>query len=91
MGQNELTKAIRELKELKAYREQLDAEITAIEEQIKAEMDAQGVEEMRVDIFKVMWKKIVSNRFDTTAFRKAHEDIYSLFTKATESRRLQIV
>jgi predicted phage-related endonuclease len=91
MGQNELTKAIRELKELKAYREQLDAEITAIEEQIKAEMDAQGVEEMRVDIFKVMWKKIVSNRFDTTAFRKAHEDIYGLFTKATESRRLQIV
>jgi predicted phage-related endonuclease len=91
MRQTELTKAIHELKELKTYREQLDAEIEAIEGQIKAEMDAQGVEELKVDIFKVMWKKIVSNRFDTTAFKKAHEDIYNLFTKATETRRFQIV
>jgi predicted phage-related endonuclease len=61
-------------------KEELDAEIEAAQDAIKAEMTARDAEEMIVDVFK----------FDTTAFKKAHEDIYKLFTKATESRRFSI-
>jgi predicted phage-related endonuclease len=90
MGQTELTQVIRELKELKAYREELDSEIEAKEAMVKAEMDAQGVEELRVDIFKVIWKTITSHRFDSKAFAATHKDLYEQYTKPSTSRRFQI-
>lgn len=90
MSTNELTSKVRELKELKAMAEELSAEISAIEDTIKAEMTAKGIEEMTVDVFKIRWTKVSSNRFDTTAFKKTHADLYSQYIKATETRRFTI-
>jgi predicted phage-related endonuclease len=90
MGQNELTQVIRQLKELKAYREELDAEIEAKEATVKAEMDAQGVEELHVDIFKVIWKTITSHRFDGRAFQASHKDLYEQYVKPSTSRRFSV-
>lgn len=90
MSTNELTSKVRELKELKAMAEELAAEITAIEDTIKAEMTARETEEITVDVFKIRWTKVISNRFDTTAFKKTHADLYSQYTKATETRRFTI-
>lgn len=81
---------IRELKELKAMAEELAAEITAIEDTIKAEMMARNVEEMTVDVFKVRYKTVISNRFDSKAFKATHADLYSQYTKPTESRRFTV-
>ena len=90
MANNELTSKVRELKELKAMAEELAAEITAIEEEIKAEMTARNTEEMQIDVFKVRWTKVMSSRFDTTAFKKANTELYNLFTKQVETRRFSI-
>lgn len=90
MSTHELTSKVRELKELKAMAEELAAEITSIEDEIKAEMTARNTEEMTVDVFKVRWTKVTSNRFDTTAFKKTHGDLYEQYTKTTESRRFSI-
>ena len=70
--------------------EELAAEITSIEDAIKAEMTARDTEEMTVDVFKIRWTKVTSNRFDTTAFKKTHADLYAQYTKQTESRRFSI-
>jgi predicted phage-related endonuclease len=86
----ELTTTVRNLKELMNMKEELEAEIAAAQDTIKAEMAAREVDEMIVDLFKVRWTKVISNRFDTTGFKKAHEDVYNLFTKATETRRFSI-
>ena len=72
MSKTEMTSKVRELKELKAMADELAAEITAIEDTIKADMTAQGVEEMTVDVYKVRYKTVKSSRFDTTAFKKAN-------------------
>jgi predicted phage-related endonuclease len=40
--------------------------------------------------FKVKWTKFITNRFDTTAFKTAHKDIYDMFTKPQESRRFSV-
>lgn len=53
MSTNEMTSKIRELKELKAMAEELAAEITAIEDTIKAEMTARNTDEMTVDVYKI--------------------------------------
>lgn len=91
MGQQELLKVIRELKSLKQMQEELEAEIAAAENVIKAEMIARNIDELKVDIFKICWSKIVSKRFDTSAFRKVHEDLYNIFTRTSETRRFSIV
>lgn len=90
MGQNELLTIIREWKSLKQMMEELETEITAAEDTIKNEMSARNLESLVVGIFKISWTKVMRNRFDTTAFRKSHEDIYQLFTKPTETRRFSI-
>lgn len=90
MSINELTKKVRELKELKAMADELAAEITAIEDDLKAEMTAQGVEEMQVDVFKLRYKTVISNRFDSKAFKATHEELYNQYTKPTTSKRFTV-
>lgn len=53
MNKNELISKVRELKELKQMADELAAEITSIEDELKAEMIAQNAEEMAVDVFKL--------------------------------------
>lgn len=86
----ELTQKVRNLKELKAYLAELEADITTAEDEIKAEMTAREVDELKVDVFTVRWTKVISNRFDTGTFKKAYADLAEQFTKATESRRFSI-
>jgi predicted phage-related endonuclease len=90
MTATELTGTVRNLKGLMNMREELEAEIAAAQDAIKAEMTARDTDEMAVDVFRVRWTKVISNRFDVTAFRKAHEDIYGMFTKTAETRRFSI-
>ncbi|MCH5204296.1 MAG: hypothetical protein J1F03_06080 [Oscillospiraceae bacterium] len=90
MSINELTKKVRELKELKAMADELAGEITAIEDDLKAEMIAQGVEEMQIDIFKLRYKTVVSSRFDSKAFKATHEELYKQYSKLIESRRFTV-
>jgi predicted phage-related endonuclease len=90
MGQNELLATVRNLKDLMNMKAELEAEIEAAQDTIKSEMAAREVDELTVDVFKVRWTEVISNRFDTTAFKKAHEDICNIFTKASETRRFSI-
>lgn len=90
MSKTEMLSKVRELKELKAMADELAAEITAIEDIIKAEMQTLGVEEMQVDVFKVRYKTVISSRFDSKAFKATHAELYSQYTKQTESRRFTV-
>jgi predicted phage-related endonuclease len=87
MGQQELISTVRDLKGLMNMKEELEAEIAAAQDQIKAEMTARDVDTMTVDVFKVTWKAVTSTRFDSTAFKAAHRDVYDLFAKTTTTRR----
>lgn len=90
MDKKELISKVRELKELKQMADELAAEITSIEDELKAEMLAQNTEEMTVDVFKLRYKTVVSSRFDSKAFKATHEELYKQYSKQTESRRFTI-
>ena len=90
MSTNEMTAKARALKRMKAKAEELAEQMSALEAEIKAEMEAQGVEEITAGTIKIRWTKIISNRLDTAALKKAVPDIAALFTKPTESRRFTI-
>ncbi len=85
MSNPNLEPRIKELLELKRMREELDAEISAIEDEIKKAM---GNEETLVaGAFKVDWKTVVSSRIDTTALKKVLPEIAERFMKQTTTRR----
>ena len=90
MTTNEITARVRELKELQALIEEATAEAEAIKDKLKVHMTAQGAEEMTVDIFKIRYTTVKSSRFDTSAFKKTHADLYSQYTKQTETRRFSV-
>lgn len=90
MSSIEISEKIRALKEWEEVIAEAQAEAEAIKDSIKAEMSARQVEELEADTFIVRWTSVLSNRFDTTAFKKEHNDLYKQFTKQTISRRFSI-
>ena len=90
MNRTELENKVVELKELKAMAEELQAEISTIEDSIKAEMTAQNVNELQVGIFKIRWTPVTSNRFDSKSFQAKYEDLYKQFLKVVETKRFSI-
>jgi len=90
MSNQDLTAAVRELKELKNMAVELDAEITSLEDRIKSEMTARNTEEMTVDVFKVRWTTVTSQRFDSTAFKVTYGELYSQYSKPTTTRRFSV-
>lgn len=90
MSQNELIRKIEELKTLEQLIKEAEEEAEALKDAIKAEMLEQNSEEMIVGTHIVRWTTTLSNRFDSTAFKKALPDIYKAYTKQTTSRRFTI-
>lgn len=90
MSTNEITTKIRRMKRLQAKAEDLNAEITAIQDELKALMMEQGTEEMKAGEFKIRYTVITSNRFDTANFKKLYSDLYNQFIKQTTSRRFSV-
>ena len=87
MSNMEIQSKINDLRELRRMAEELEAEITAIQDSIKAHMTASGVEELAGADYKVSWKAVTSSRLDTTALRKALPDVAERFTKTSTTRR----
>ncbi len=90
MDNKELIKKIETLNEWEAILEEAKAEVEAIRDEIKADMAEKEVEEMDLGQYIVRWTPILSNRFDTTAFKKAYGDLYKAYTKQVASRRFTI-
>ena len=90
MSANEMTTKIEALRDLEELIEEAKVEAETLRDEIKAEMMARGTEELSVGQFIVRWTSILSNRFDTTGFKKAYSDLYKQYTKQTASRRFTI-
>ena len=90
MSTIELTTKIEALKEWETIIAEAQAEVEAIRDSIKAEMTERNTEEMEVGSYIVRWTSVLSNRFDTTSFKKSHNDLYKEFTKQTASKRFTI-
>ena len=79
---------IHELMELKRMKEDLEAEIAAAEDAIKAVM---GDEELLLaGSYKVSWKTFTSSRLDSTALKKALPEVAAAYTKTTTVRRFSV-
>lgn len=87
MSKKELSTKVHQLRKLNAKAEELAAEIEKIKSEIKAEIEAQGVDEVSGSDWHISWKPVTSTRFDSAAFKKTHGDLYGQYCKETTSRR----
>ena len=70
--------------------EELKAEADKVRNTIKAEMEARDVEELIAGQYIIRWTPVLSQRFDSTAFKKVMPEIYKAYTKQISSRRFTI-
>lgn len=90
MSTIEITKKIEELKALEELIEEAKAEAEALTDSIKQEMLVRDVEEMEVGQYIVRWTSVLSNRFDSTSFKKVMPEVYKAYTKQVASKRFSI-
>ena len=90
MSKIELLAKIELLNKYEAMMEELKAEADTIRNTIKADMEAREVEELIAGQYIVRYTAVLSNRFDSTAFKKVMPEIYKAYTKQVSSRRFSI-
>ena len=90
MSKNELVGKIEKLQEWEQLIEEAKAEAESPRDEIKQEMLNRDTEELEAGAYIIRWTSVLSNRFDTTGFKKAYGELYKAFTKQTASRRFSI-
>ena len=90
MSTIEIATKIENLKELESLIEEAKAEAENLRDEIKSEMLARNTEELAAGQYIVRWTSVLSQRFDSTAFKKVMPDVYKAYTKQVSSRRFTI-
>jgi len=81
---------ITKMQEWEALAEEAKAEAEALRDEIKAELSNRNAEEVTTGKYIVRWTSVLSQRFDSTAFKKAMPEVYKAFTKQISSRRFSV-
>lgn len=77
-----------EMAQYKAIIKQAEAEYAKYEAEIKARMTESGESEILGNEHKATYKEVVSNRFDSKAFKAdGYEDLYKAYQKPSASMR----
>ena len=90
MSTHELTAQIESLRALEELIEEAKMEAEVLKDTIKQEMLNRDVETLEAGQYIVHWTAVLSQRFDSTAFKKVMPDVYKAYTKQVASRRFSI-
>ena len=90
MSTNEITAKIEALKAIEDLIEEAKAEAETLRDDLKQEMLMRDTEELTAGQYIVRWTSVLSQRFDTTAFKKVMPEVYKAYTKQVSSRRFSI-
>lgn len=90
MSINDLDSKVAELRDLRNFEAEIRKEITAIEDDLKAEMLSNNTDTLAGTDCLITWKTFVSSRFDSAAFKLTHSDLFRQYSKTVTSRRFVI-
>lgn len=90
MSTVDIVSKIEQMEELEKLIEEAKAEVEALRDEIKEEMMKQGKEELEAGKYIVRWTSVLSNRFDTTSFKKVMPEVYKAYTKQVSSKRFSV-
>ena len=90
MSTIEIQAQIESLRALEELIEEAKAEAETLRDAIKQEMLNRDTEELFAGQYIVRWTSVLSQRFDTTSFKKVMPEIYKAYTKQISSKRFSI-
>ncbi len=90
MSTIEIQAQIESLRALEELIEEAKAEAETLRDAIKQEMLNRDTEELSAGQYIVRWTSVLSQRFDTTAFKKVMPEVYKAYTKQVSSKRFSI-
>lgn len=90
MNRNEINETVKNIRELKRMKEEIESEIAAEEDRIKEEMNRTSNYTITGDDYKVTYTEVTSTRIDTAALKKALPDVVEKFSKTSTTRRFCI-
>lgn len=90
MTERQIENRVKKLRELEAQQKALEAEAEQIKSILKAELEAQGVDELPTKNFIIRWKEVISNRLDSKLLKADLPEIYKKYCKASSSKRFTI-
>ena len=87
-----MNEVLEEIKAAKQLQDELDAQIEALKAEAQEYLTDNEIDEyVNVETgTKCTWRETVSNRFDSTSFKKVHEDLYKAFCKVTSYKRFTL-
>lgn len=77
-----------ELAQYIRMQEEAAATVEHLKDQLKAQMQAAGVDTLAGDEHKATYKAVTSSRVDTSALKRDFPEIAAQYTKTTTARRL---
>ena len=90
MSNNEIVSLIETMNNYDELAGKARAKADAIREALKGEMLRLGAEELTAGAYIVRYTSVISNRFDSTTFKRLYADLYKDFTKPISSRRFTV-
>ncbi len=91
MTSKEIENKARRIKTLENRQNQMEAEIDQLKEELKAELERQGKDELSAGAFRVLWKMMQERRFNTNRFRTENPGVYDAYRDARSYMKFQIV
>lgn len=90
MSRNEIAAMIETMNNYDELAAKAKEKAEAIREAIKNEMIERNTEELVAGAYIVRYTNVISNRFDSTTFKRLYADLYKDFTKPVVSRRFSV-
>lgn len=90
MSTNQIANKIEALLEWEKIMEEAKEQAETLRDELKQEMMARNTEELTAGQYIVRWTSVLSQRFDSTAFKKTMPEVYRSFIKQVTSRRFSI-
>ena len=90
MTTTEIIKKVIELQELEDMLHELNAEIDSIKDSLKQALNEQHSEELIVGTHVIRYTTVISNRFNSTEFKKVMPEVYKAYLKPVTSKRFTV-
>ena len=90
LSSTELLTRLELIHKLKAEMDDLQEQISFLEYEVKCEMEAIGKDTLRLGDYEARYKNYTSQRFDSSLFRREHEDMYASYTRPVNSSRFSV-
>ena len=87
MKATNINEVIKEIKEYQAMQDELKRQIELLKAEAVEYLESNEIDEYMCDEGKITFREVISNRFDSTSFKKDFADIYEEYTKKTSSMR----